>query len=462
MNILGIDLGSTQTCVILTKKNFENDKEELTIIGYGKSKTQGVKKGAITNIELAAKSIQQAVANVQMMSGVQHFDKVVVSISGAYTRYVESPGLVINPNGGEIGIKEIQRAVLDAKIKANIPNGYEIIHVLPYNFKVNDIDYVEDPLGMSGKRLEVSTHIVISQEAHIKNLKKAVELADLKVSNLVLSGYASAIACLDESEKELGTILIDMGGAICDIVIHLGNSIRYNECLQIGSLNITQDLSIALHTPLKEAENIKLSYANLGQEPEKIIQVPSMGDESKVVECNLGSISTVIYSRAEETLMLLAKILSETQLARSAGAGVVLTGGMTKLAGLDKLATAIFDKKAVRIASARDNFISSFDEVLKDPEYTCVVGLCLYEAGYFTPYELDSNQRLRCKGEEMLYNEPIKQEFTPIKEEKNEILNENSQENDTIAVNENLLELTPKKEKESPFLKIWHKIVNQF
>lgn len=129
---------------------------------------------------------------------------------------------------------------------------------MPYNFKVNDLEHVDDPLGMSGNRLEVSTHIVISQESHIKNLKKAVELADLRVDNIVLSGYASAIACLDDSEKELGAVLIDMGGAICDMVVHTGNSIRYNDCLQIGSINITQDLSMALHTPLKEAEKSSL------------------------------------------------------------------------------------------------------------------------------------------------------------------------------------------------------------
>lgn len=194
------------------------DEDGLKIIGFSKSKTNGVKKGAITNIELASKSIEEAVRSAEMMSGV-HYDKVVVSISGAYTKSVDSIGVVNIPNH-EIGIKEIHRAVSTAKHTANLPSGYEIIHVLPYNFKVNDLEHVDDPLGMSGNRLEVSTHIVISQESHIKNLKKAVELADLRVDNIVLSGYASAIACLDDSEKELGAVLIDMGGAICDMVVH--------------------------------------------------------------------------------------------------------------------------------------------------------------------------------------------------------------------------------------------------
>jgi len=461
LNILGIDLGSTQTCAIIAQK----DEEGLKVIGFAKTKTSGVKKGAITNIELASKSIEEAVRNAEMMSGV-HYDKVVVSISGAYTKSVDSVGVVNIPNH-EIGIKEIHRAVSTAKHTANIPSGYEIIHVLPYNFKVNDQEHVDDPLGMSGSRLEVSTHIVISQESHVKNLKKAVELADLRVDNIVLSGYASSIACLDESEKELGAVLIDMGGAICDIVVHAGNSIRHNDCLQIGSINITQDLSMALHTPLKEAEKIKLNYTALSQQPNALIQVPLMGDERKTNEVTLEIISNVIYARAEETLMILAKILSDNRYINSIGAGVILTGGMTKLAGIDELAPATFDNKSIRIATARKDLILGFNEIFNDPENTCAIGLCLYGAGYFTPYELDSNEKLRYKGEIETFNRQIKEEF-PLRQQKEEIeiksdfFNEKLQENDTIAIKEQLDFEEQKEKKPNILSNIWHKIMNQF
>ncbi|EOC4488662.1 cell division protein FtsA [Campylobacter upsaliensis] len=459
MNILGIDLGSTQTCAIIAQK----DEDGLKIIGFAKTKTSGVKKGAITNIELASKSIEEAVSSAEMMSGV-HYDKVVVSISGAYTKSVDSVGVVNIPNH-EIGIKEIHRAVSTAKHTANLPSGYEIIHVLPYNFKVNDLEHIDDPLGMSGNRLEVSTHIVISQESHIKNLKKAVELADLRVDNIVLSGYASSIACLDDSEKELGAVLIDMGGAICDIVMHMGNSIRYNDCLQIGSINITQDLSMALHTPLKEAEKVKLNYAAFSMQPNTLIQIPNIGDEKKFTEYSPDVISNIIYARVEETLMILAKILSDNRHANSVGGGVVLTGGMTKLAGLDGLASTIFDNKSVRFASARKDLISGFSEIFSDPENTCAIGLCLYGAGHFTPYELDSNEKLRYKGEIENFNRQIKQDLTPQKEEEeiqNEIFNEDLQENDTISIQEQLNFKERKEKKPSVFSNIWHKIMNQF
>lgn len=459
MNILGIDLGSIQTCAILAQKS----EEGLKIIGFGKSKSNGVKKGAITNIELASKSIEEAVADAQMMSGV-HYDRVIVSISGAYAKSVNSIGVVNIPNH-EIGIKEIHRAVSTAKHTANIPSGYEIIHVLPYNFKVNDLEHVEDPLGMSGNRLEVSTHIVISQEVHIKNLKKAVELADLRVDNIVLSGYASSIACFDDSEKELGAILIDMGGAVCDMVIHAGNSIRYNECLQIGSVNITNDLSIALHTPPKEAEKLKLNYASLVQNENSLIQIPYMGDEKRKNEVSVDVISNVIYARIEETIIILAKMLSDNACANLAGAGIVLTGGMTKFSGLDKLASAYFDNKAVRIATAKKDTMDGFKEIFEDAENSCAIGLCLYGAGQFTPYELDSNEKLRYKGEPEFINKQAKQSFA-IEEHKEELENfeEIFQNSEQLEEKEEVKQNEFKREKKkNSFVKqMWNKFVNNF
>ncbi|TQR31831.1 cell division protein FtsA [Campylobacter sp. MIT 99-7217] len=464
MNILGIDLGSTQTCAIIAQK----DDEGLKIIGFGKAragfdktKANGVKKGVITNIEQASNSIEEAVREAQMMSGVR-YDKIIVSMSGAYAKSVNSVGVVNIPNH-EIGINEIRRAVSTAKHTANIPSGYEIVHVLPFNFKVNDLEHVDDPLGMSGTRLEVSTHIVICQESYIKNLKKALEIADLKVDNFVLSGYASAIACLDDSEKELGTILIDMGGAICDIVVYMGNSIRYNDCLQIGSINITNDLAMALHAPLEEAERIKLNYANLSLQPNNLVQVPSMGDKDKIVEVTIDVIKEVIYARAQETLMLLAKMLSDNPYAKASGAGIVLTGGMTKLAKLDELAAVMFDNKSVRIASARKDLALGFNEIFNDPENTCAIGLCLYGAGYFTPYELDSNKDLRFKGEEDNYSKKSIAHQEPVFEErKSEISSKISQENDTISLNEQI-DFRPVEENKSNIItRMWQQIVSRF
>lgn len=399
MNILGIDLGSTQISAAFLNIN-END---IKIIGFGKTKSQGIKKGTITNIELASRSIKEAV-NAAKISSDLYYDKVVVSLSGAYAKSVESVG-VTTIKDFEIGIKEIQRAVNMAKQNAEIPTGYQIIHILPTYFKVND-QFVDDPFGMSGNRLEVSTHIVISQEIHVKNIKKTVESAGLKIDNLnlVLSGYASSIACLEDSEKELGVALIDIG-EICDIVVHMGNSICYNEWWQVGSKHITSDLSVALNTSLNIAEQVKLDYEQISQREDNVIKVSKRGsekvrkDEKDFNEIPFENVSQVIFLRTEEILNKLNNILDNNPNIRDVGAGVVLTGGMVKLFGLMDLANSVFKDKSIRITHTRVDLVSGFDEVIDDPENSCVIGLCLYGAGYFTQYEIDSNERLRHKEE---------------------------------------------------------------
>lgn len=451
MNILGIDLGSTQTCAILAQKS----EDGLKIIGYGKTKTQGIKKGAIIDMTLAAKSIERAVLNVEVMSGIKRYDKVIVSISGAYTKGVNSQG-VVNVNS-EISIQEIKRAVTLAEHNASIPNDYEAIQILPYGFQVNDTDCVIDPLGMNAKRLVVLAHIVMAKKSDVKNLKKVVDLAGLPVDNLVLSGYASAIACLSDSEKELGAILIDMGGGICDIVVYMGNSIHFEHRFLIGSSNITADLAQTLHTPLNEAENIKLSWESLG-EPKSLVQVPLMGDERKVREYAVELISDIIYSRVNETLLGLADWISVENAAKNAGAGVVLTGGFVKLARFDEVAVAAFSDKSTRVASARDGIVSNFTEVF-DPENSCAIGLCLYEAGYFTPYEIDSNKKLRFKGEELEISS--KPTFTPIGGEEREG-NELREDAETEGAREFSNFAEQKKEKKNVISRLWDKLTNQF
>ena len=393
--ILGLDIGSVEIRAIIAKK--ENGLENnLSICGIGKSKTYGVKKGVITNIEQAANSIKFAVSDAVKSAG-RKYDRVIVSISGAYTKSVPSQGVISVPDH-EIGITEIKRAMQMAEHNANVPSDYVKLHILPYDFKVDEQDHIEDPLGMSGNRLEVSTHIVIVPESSVKNLTKSVEMAGIKIDNIVLSGYASAISTLSKDEKDLGVALIDMGGATCDMVVHLGNSLRYNDVLPIGSTNITNDLSKAIHTPLPYAEEIKLSYEDLLIEGKREIELPVLGEDEKTHSVSLEIITNVILARIEETIMLLARKLDESGFKDKIGAGIVLTGGMTKLEeDVRDLATAIFDNISIRIAKPRN--VSGLYEIAKDSANSCAIGLCLYGFGEFTPYEIDSNGELRYKDE---------------------------------------------------------------
>lgn len=454
MNItyLGIDIGSTQICAIIAEKN----NNSLKILGTGIAKSQGLKKGVITNIEQASNSIKSAVDEAKRVAGT-HYEQVLVSISGAYVKSVDSSGIVNIPNH-DIGIKEINRAMRMADHNANIPNEYEKLHVLPFMFKVDEQEFIEDPLGMNGVRLEVVVHIITVQKSSLSNLKKAVKTAGININNIVLNGYAAAIATTNKDEQELGVAVIDMGGATCNMVIHSGNSIRYNDFLAVGSANITNDLSMALHTPLPAAENVKIEYGSLESSSSELIELPVLGDENKTHEVSLDIISNVLYARVEETLMILAKTLEDSGFKDQVGAGLVLTGGFTKLKGIRELATAIFDNMPVRLAKPKET--EGLFETLRDPVYSVAVGLVMYGSGSFTPYEIDSNKKMRHK-DETSENEVIKRDIKELEElESFKLENDNGKSaRDELA---NIADISNDKKEDSWFVKFWHRLTQLF
>jgi len=385
--ILAIDIGSTKICAIIAEIS---DSNEVTIQGHGITKSQGIKKGAITNIELASKSIKKAINDAKRIAG-SNITSATVSISNAYAKSLNSTGIVNIPHK-DISIKEINRVMQTALYNANVPNEYEVVHVLPYNFRVDDQDFIEDPFGMNASRMEVDVNIIMTQKSNLSNLKKAVRSAGVEINGIVLSGYASAIATMDDDEKELGVAVIDLGGQTSNLVIHTGNSIRYNDFLGVGSNHITNDLSMALHTPLQIAENVKVRHGNLVESSNEIIELPIIGDEENRNGVSLEVVHSVIFSRVEEALMILAKSLEKSALKEQIGAGIILTGGMTKLKGIRELAQAIFSGMPVRVGYP-ENVNGLFDE-LKDPAFSTVVGLLLYKAGGHTQYEIDFQQEL--------------------------------------------------------------------
>jgi len=413
--ILAIDIGSTKICAIIA----EIEGEKVQVLGHGISKSNGIKKGAITNIELASKSIKKAIGDAKRIAG-SNITSATVSISNAYAKSLNSTGIVNIPHK-DISIKEINRVMQTALYNANVPNEYEVIHVLPYNFRVDDQDFIEDPFGMNASRMEVDVNIIMTQKSNLSNLKKAVRSAGVEIDGIVLSGYASAIAVMDEDEKELGVAVIDLGGQTSNLVIHVGNSIRYNDFLGVGSNHITNDLSMALHTPLQIAESVKIRHGNLIETSNEIIELPIIGDEENCNSVSLEIVHSVIFARVEEALMILAKSLEKSALKEQIGAGIILTGGMTKLKGIRELAQSIFPAMPIRISKPKE-IEGLFDE-LKDPAFATVVGLLLYRAGKHTQYEINFNQEmLHSKGpvdnlsDLRIGNEPEVQEEIPEKE----------------------------------------------
>jgi cell division protein FtsA len=316
----------------------------------------------------------------------------VVSISGAYTNSLNSSALV-SIQSREITFKEIERVMQTSLHNAKIPNEFEVLHALPYNFKVDEQDFIEDPLGMNASHLEVETHIITTKKSNLNNLKKAVTSAGITVENIILNGYASSIATLNEDEKELGVAVIDMGGNTSNIIIHSGNAIRYNDFLGVGSNHITSDLSMALHTPISAADDVKLNYGSLIIASNDLIELPIIGDEINSQEVSLDVVNNIIFARVEETLMILAQFIENSGLKDQIGAGIILTGGFSKMNGIRDLAMATFGSAPIRLASPHQ--VDGLTDDVNGPEYASAIGLLMYMASSYTKYEIDVNKHVR-------------------------------------------------------------------
>ena len=425
-NILAIDIGSFKTAAVIA--NYNEETGELSISGLGVTASKGVKKGSIVNIENAAKSIKKAYSDAKRIAGVE-ISKAIINVSTSYTKSIRSFGIV-NVPGNEINIKEINRAIQMALHNANIPNDYRVLQAIPVNFKVDDISDVEDPLGMSGSRLEVSVHIIAIQKSGLENIKKTVRQAGLDIENLVSSIYASGLAVLKDDEKELGVSIIDIGATTSDLGIFINKSLRHTDTLGVGSHHITNDLSIALHTPLGDAEYIKLHFEELIKKGEDLIEISVIGNESEKQKASIEAITQIISARIEETFLLLKKEIEDSGLKSKIGAGVVITGGFTNFYNVREIASEFFEGMPVRIGYPKE--IKGLFENLKKPEFSCVLGLVLYGIREGINYEIDSNNNFISK--EAVFKEENEIEENSSSNEKEELVGIVSPQKDEIGI----------------------------
>jgi len=424
--ILAIDIGSTKVCAVIA----EIEEGRVQIQGHGVAKSQGVKKGAITNIELASKAVKKAISDAKRIAG-SNISSAVVSISNVHAKGLNSTGVVNIPNK-DISIKEINRVMQTTLYNANIPNDYEVIHVLPYNFRVDDQDFVEDPFSMNATRMEVDVNIILAQKSNLLNLKKTIRSAGVEIDSIVLNGYASAIATIDPDERELGAAVIDLGGQTSNLVIHTGNAVRYNDFLGVGSNHITNDLSMALHTPLNIAEQVKIQHGHLVEISHDIVDLPIIGDEENRKGVSLEVVHSVIFARVEEALSILERSLEKSGFKKQIGTGIILTGGMTKLQGIRELAQSIFPAMPVRIG--KPNNIGGLFAELKDPAFSTVIGLLLYKSGKHTQYEIDFEQELLHS--KTLYGENLSDIKIANSSQRSEVLHEPKPERKTKSESE--------------------------
>ena len=369
--IVGLDIGTSKVAAIVGEITSDGNIE---IIGIGSTPSRGLKKGVVVNLESTVQSIQRAIEEAELMAGCQ-IKSVYAGIAGSHIRSLNSHGIVAIKDK-EVTQYDIDRVIDSARAVA-IPADQKILHILPQEFVIDLQEGIKEPIGMSGIRLEAKVHMVTGSVSASQNIVKCIRRCGLEVDDIVLEQLASCNSVLTDDEKELGVCLIDIGGGTTDIAIFVEGAIKHTAVIPIAGDQVTNDIAVALRTPTLNAEDIKRKYAcALTQlaNVDEIIEVPSIGDRAprKISTQNLAEI---IEPRYEELMLLVQSELRRSGYEELIAAGIVLTGGSSKVMGLIDLAEEIFHMP-VRMGGPQN--VTGLTEVVKNPIHSTGVGLLMY------------------------------------------------------------------------------------
>ncbi|TSA44684.1 cell division protein FtsA [bacterium] len=378
--LVGLDVGTTSIRVVVGKR--EDPEKAPSIIGVGEAQASGIRKGVIVDIEEAVSSISQALEKAERMTGLK-IEHAVVSVGGAHVSSIESHGVIaVSRADGEITENDIVR-VIDASQAIQIPTNREVLHVIPKFFTVDGQGGIKDPIGMTGIRLEVDSQIIEASIPFIKNLTKCIMQAGVDIDDLVLAPLASAQSVLTKRQKELGVVLVELGGGTTGMVVFEESELLHTTILPVGSAHLTNDVAIGLRTAVDVAETIKLEYgsalpANVRKEEEINLAKIDKNEEGKVSRHHL---SEIIEARLEEIFSMVNKELKSVGRDGQLPAGAILTGAGAKLPGIVELA-----KKELRLP-VQIGFpvnISTIIDRVDDPAFATAVGLVLWANEYIS------------------------------------------------------------------------------
>ena len=375
--IVGLDVGTTKTCAVICELN---EKHELELAGIGTTESRGLRKGVVVNLDSTVSSIKKAIEDAEKGAGTSA-ESVFVGLSGVHVKSFNSRGAVaVNAHNREIGKEDIRRVIETAKA-VSLPIDREIVHVLPQEFVVDAQDGIGDPLGLLGTRLEVNCHIVTSSVMAAQNIVTAVNRSGIIVADTILQQLASAESTLSADDKELGVVLIDIGGGTTDIAVFTQGAVRHTSILPLGGDQITNDIAVGLRTSIPEAEKIKRQYgcawSSLITEDVNF-DVPSVGGrQPKSISRKI--LSEIVQPRVEEIISLSLEDIRQAGLDKMISGGVVLTGGTVLLEGVVDIAEQTFDLP-VRVGVPGG--VNKMGGALASPPYSTVIGLVLY--GYRT------------------------------------------------------------------------------
>ncbi len=369
--IVGLDIGTSKIVAIVGELGPEG---RIEVVGVGTHPSRGLKKGVVVNIESTVQSIQRAVEEAELMAGCE-IHSVYADIAGSHVRSLNSHGIVAIRDK-EVTANDVER-VIDAARAVAIPADQKILHVIPQEFVIDQQDGIREPVGMSGVRLEARVHIVTGAVSSAQNIEKCVRRCDLSVDDIVLQQLASSYAVLTDDERELGVCLVDIGAGTTDIAIFSEGGLRHTAVIPIAGDQVTNDIAIALRTPTKSAEEIKLKYAcALPQyaSGEETIEVPCVGERPPRRLARL-TLAEVVEPRYAELFALIQAEVRRSGFEDMTAAGIVLTGGASKMEGAVELAEEIFHMP-VRLGAPSG--VEGLVEVVRNPIHATGVGLLIY------------------------------------------------------------------------------------
>jgi cell division protein FtsA len=369
--IVGLDIGTSKVVAIVGEVSPEG---KLEIVGLGSHGSKGLKKGVVVNIDSTVQSIQRAIEEAELMAGCQ-IQSVYAGIAGSHIRSMGSHGIVAIRDG-EVYQPDIER-VIDAAQAVAIPADQKILHILPQEFIIDAQEGVKEPLGMSGVRLEAKVHLVTCAVNAAQNIEKCIKQCGLGVDDIILEQLASSYSVLTEDEKDLGVCLVDIGGGTSDIAIFTEGAIKHTAVIPIAGDQVTNDIAMALRTPTQNAEEIKIKYAcalaSLAGDNETI-KVPSVGERDDR-SLSRQALAEVVEPRYEELFTLIQAELRRSGFEELIPAGVVLTGGTSKMEGVVELAEEIFH---MPVSIGKPKQVSGLADIVRNPIYATAVGLLQY------------------------------------------------------------------------------------
>ena len=366
--IVALDIGTTKVCTLIAQKSGKN----LEILGVGSHPSYGLKKGSVVNIEKTVESIRNSVEEAKLMAGIEELESATVGIAGNHIYCFNSSGVVPVKNK-EINQSDVDR-VIEAAKAVLIPSDREILHVIPQEFKVDNTSGIKNPIGMCGSRLEVNVHIVTGKTPLIHNLVKCVEQAGLSANSIILQPIASSRSVLSNEEKELGVVLVDIGGGTTDVAIWKEGSLLHSQIIPLGGNHFTNDLAVALKIPHNEAERIKLTNGTVLKDTklnETYITIQGLSG-TRPREVSLSFISEVLGARAEELFQVVKEVILEKNLQDEITGGFVLTGGGALIKSLPELAEYILEKP---VKLGYPSAFGGMTTAMQHPKFSTVLGL---------------------------------------------------------------------------------------